>query len=249
MGKDKQYNQKICSIFIGDKELKYILTRSSRKTIGIAIEKNGSVKVTSPTKVSENYINQLLQQKSEWIVKKLKECETSTAKTKKTKVFEEGESFSYLGKEYKLKLFNSSTLKKPAVRLNGENIVIAFPNNLEAEKLREALKQWYVVQFKLIIAERIKHYSSMIGVLPKRITIREQKTRWGSCSARGNISFNWKLIMAPLETLDYVVVHELCHMREMNHSKEFWKLVEGIFPQYKKCRVWLKENGDTLSIE
>ena len=249
MEKDKQYNEKICSIFIGGKELKYILKRSSRKTIGIAIEKNGSVKVISPTKVSENYINQLLQQKSDWIVKKLKEFETRTFKIKKSKEFEEGESFSYLGKEYKLKLFNSSTLKKPVVRLNGENLIIAFPNRIEAEKLREALKQWYVVQFKLIIAERVKHYSSIIGVIPKKITIREQKTRWGSCSARGNINLNWKLIMASLEVLDYVVIHELCHMREMNHSKEFWKLVEGVFPQYKKCRAWLKENGDALSIE
>jgi predicted metal-dependent hydrolase len=247
--KQKQHNQKVCRIYIGDQELKYILTRSSRKTIGIAIEKTGLVKVTSPTKISESYINQLLQEKSKWILKKLKDFENRTDKKNKSKVFEDGESFSYLGKEFKLKLFSSSTLKKPTVRLNGENIVIAYPNSIDTGKLREALKQWYIVQFKLVIAERVKYYSTILNVLPKKITIREQKTRWGSCSARGNINFNWKLIMASLEIIDYVVIHELCHMREMNHSKEFWKLVEGLFPQYKKCKAWLKENGDLLSIE
>jgi len=246
---DRQHNQKSCSILIGDKELKYILTRSSRKTIGITIEKNGLVKVTSPLRVSESYIKQLLQKKSAWILKKLVELETRVAKINKAKLFEEGESFNYLGKEFKLKLFRSSNLKKPTIRLVGENLELALPKSFEPEKIMNALKLWYIEQFKLIIEERVKHYSAIIGVLPQKITIREQKTRWGSCSARGNINLNWKLIMASLEVLDYVVIHELCHMREMNHSKEFWKLVEGVFPQYKKCRVWLKENGDFLSIE
>jgi predicted metal-dependent hydrolase len=246
---DRKYNQKVCSILIGDKELKYILTRSSRRTVGIAIEKSGLVKVSSPAKVSESYINQLLLKKSAWILKKLVELETREAKSNKPKVFEEGESFSYLGKEFKLKLYRSSTLKKPIVKLDGDNILIRLPINFEAENIKKALKLWYIEKFKLIIEERVKHYSEIIGVHPQKITIREQKTRWGSCSGRGNINFNWKLIMASLEVLDYVVIHELCHMREMNHSEKFWKLVEGIFPQYKKCRVWLKEKGDQLSIE
>jgi len=246
---DKQHNQKACSIIIGNKELKYILTRSSRKTIGITIEKNGLVKVTSPARVSESYINQLMQKKAPWIQRKLVELETRVAKTSKAKVFEEGESFSYLGKDFNLKLFRSSNLKKSTVRLDGQNLVITLPYNFEVERLKNVLKLWYVEQFKLVIEERVKHYSAIIGVFPQKITIREQKTRWGSCSARGNINLNWKLIMASLEVLDYVVIHELCHMREMNHSKKFWKLVEGVFPKYKECRSWLKEYGDLLSLE
>lgn len=246
---NKQHNQKVCSILIGDKELKYTLIKSSRKTVGIVIEKNGLVKVTSPLRVSESYINQLLQKKSSWILKKLMEIETRAYKPNKAKVFEEGESFYYLGEEYKLKLIINSNFKKATVKLGGENLVITVPNNFEVEKIKNTLKLWYVDQFKLVIEERVKHYSAIIGVYPQRITIREQKTRWGSCSARGNINLNWKLIMASMEVLDYVVIHELCHMKEMNHSKEFWKLVENVYPQYKKCRVWLKENGDLLSIE
>ncbi|MHB8063687.1 MAG: M48 family metallopeptidase [Ruminiclostridium sp.] len=249
MEKDKKQNHKACSILIGDKELKYTLLRSNRKTVVIAIENDGLVRVTSPARVSENYINQLLQKKSSWILKKLVDVENRVAITNKAKVFEDDESFCYLGKEFKLKLFRSSNIRKPTVSLAGENIVITLPNAYEAEKLNNVLKRWYVEQFRLVIEERVKHYSAIIGVYPQKVTIKEQKTRWGSCSGRGNINLNWKLIMASMEVLDYVIIHELCHMKEMNHSKEFWKLVEGIFPQYKKCRVWLKENGDRLSIE
>lgn len=249
MKNDKQNNPKVCTIPLGNKELQYILTRSSRKTVGIAIEKNGLVKVTSPIRVSETYINELLQKKSSWILKKLSDIETRASKANKAKVFEEGEFYSYLGKEYKLKLVKNSDLKKPTVRLENENLIITLPNNFEAEKIKDILKLWYVKQFKHVIEDRIKYYSSIIGVFPQKITIREQKTRWGSCSAKGNINLNWKLIMAPLEVLEYVVIHELCHMKEMNHSKKFWNLVENIFPQHKKYRAWLKDNGDNLGIE
>ncbi len=249
MKNDKKCIPKLCSIQIDNRELKYILTKSSRKTVGITIEQNGTVKVTSPFHVSENYINELLQRKSHWIIKKLNNIEIRAVKANKAKRFEEGEHFRLLGKEYRLKLYRSGTLKKPTIRLIDDNIIIAAPENAEVDKLKDSLKLWYIKQFKLVIADRIKYYSSIIDVCPKKITVREQKTRWGSCSSKGNINLNWKLIMASIEVLDYVVVHELCHMREMNHTKEFWKLVEGVLPQYKTCRVWLKENGDLLSIE
>ncbi|HEY5585926.1 MAG TPA: SprT family zinc-dependent metalloprotease [Ruminiclostridium sp.] len=249
MKKNKQNTPKVCTILLADRELQYTLKRSSRRTVGIAIEKNGLVKVACPNYTSESYINQLLLNKMQWILEKLANIEAKESKTKKAKVFEDGEYFSYLGKEYKLKLVGSIDLKRPTVWLEDENFVITLPINFEKEKIRNSLKLWYVERFKLLIEERINNYSKIIGVYPQRITIREQKTRWGSCSAKGNLNFNWKLIMASLEVLDYVVIHELCHMKEMNHSKEFWKLVEYIFPQYKKCRAWLKENGDLLSLE
>jgi len=246
---DKQIYPKICTTPLGSRDLQYILTRSSRKTVGIAIERNGLVKVTSPLRVSESYINDLLQKKANWIIKKLENIETRVSKANKARGFEEGEFFSYLGKEYKLILVRSSDLKKPTVSLEDEELIITIPNDFQAQRLKEVLKIWYIKRFKLVIEDRIKYYSSIIGVFPQKITIKEQKTRWGSCSAKGNINLNWKLIMAPLEVLDYVVIHELCHMKQMNHSKEFWKLVELVFPMYKRCRVWLKENGDLLCIE
>lgn len=95
--------------------------------------------------------------------------------------------------------------------------------------------------------KRVSHYAHMLGVTYGKISIRDQKTRWGSCSSEGNLSFNWRLILAPPDVLDYVVIHELCHRKEMNHSKEFWALVESLMPHYKECRKWLKKNGRDLT--
>lgn len=97
-----------------------------------------------------------------------------------------------------------------------------------------------------ILRERTEYFAGQMGVSFGRITIRDQKTRWGSCSARGNLNFNWRLILAPLEVLDYVVVHELAHRREMNHSDRFWKQVESVLPDYTWRKAWLKKNGDLL---
>ena len=97
--------------------------------------------------------------------------------------------------------------------------------------------------------KRVSHYARMLGVTYGKISIRDQKTRWGSCSSEGNLSFNWRLILAPPDVLDYVVIHELCHRKEMNHSKEFWALVESLMPKYKERRKWLRENGNNLTLD
>lgn len=99
-----------------------------------------------------------------------------------------------------------------------------------------------------IFEAKVAYYNQFTGGNYTSITIRDQKTRWGSCSGRGTLSFNWRLILAPPEILDYVVVHELCHLTHMNHSKEFWELVESVIPDYKTKRKWLKENGHTLRL-
>lgn len=249
VGKDIPNNRKFLCTQFGDKELKYILTRSNRKTIGITIDKNGLVKVASPLRVSQDYINQLLQEKSSWIQKKINELTIRSTNTNCPKIFEDGEKFLYLGEVFELKIHRSSINKKANVRIQDKFIVIEVPIDFSSEKIKDKLREWYIKKFKLIIAERINYYSQMIGVFPNNVTIREQKTRWGSCSNRGNINLNWKLIMASLEIIDYVIIHELCHMKVMNHSKEFWKIVEVYSPHYKSYREWLKHNGDMLSIE
>ena len=94
-----------------------------------------------------------------------------------------------------------------------------------------------------VIPERVEYFAEMMNVTYGRITIREQKTRWGSCSSEKNLNFNWKLILAPPEVLNYVVIHELCHLKEMNHSKAFWDEVEKVMPEYETYKLWLKENG------
>ncbi len=110
--------------------------------------------------------------------------------------------------------------------------------NMTEAELKELVESAYRV-----IPERVKHYAEIVGVDYGRITIRHQKTRWGSCSSKGNLSFNVALMRVPLEILDYVVVHELCHRKEMNHSRNFWKEVENVIPDYRKCEKWLKDNA------
>jgi len=111
---------------------------------------------------------------------------------------------------------------------------------------RKALEKRYRQAAREYIPSRVAYYERIIGVTHDSIRIRDQKTRWGSCSAKGNLNFNWRLMLAPPRVLDYVVVHELCHRKEMNHSKAFWNAVETVLPDYKQLKKWLKDNGHSL---
>ena len=113
----------------------------------------------------------------------------------------------------------------------------------EQISISEEVRREGIERAKRIFPERTAYFAKRMGVDYGRITIREQKTRWGSCSSKGNLNFNWKLILAPPEVLDYVVVHELCHLKEMNHSKAFWDEVGKVMPEYETYKLWLKENG------
>lgn len=122
----------------------------------------------------------------------------------------------------------------------------ALPHSDLTQQQRTALETRYRKAAKEYFAARVAYYESIIGVTHNSISIRDQKTRWGSCSSNGNLNFNWRLMLAPPRVLDYVVVHELCHRKEMNHSKAFWHTVEMVLPDYKELRKWLRENGRTL---
>lgn len=113
---------------------------------------------------------------------------------------------------------------------------------------RQALEKRYRQAAREYIPKRVSYYAQMLGVTYGTIRIAQQKTRWGSCSSSGTLSFHWKLMLAPPRVLDYVVVHELCHRKEMNHSPRFWALVEEILPDYKELRKWLAEHGSTLDV-
>ena len=140
--------------------------------------------------------------------------------------------------------------KEPWIRTNLEKMKRRQEQLQEAERntmlLTGAELQTLANQAVKVIPERTAYYAPIIGVTYGRITIRCQKTRWGSCSSKGNLNFNCLLMLAPPEVLDYVVVHELCHRKEMNHSKSFWKEVEKVMPDYREAVRWLKENGVEL---
>ena len=119
-------------------------------------------------------------------------------------------------------------------------------DSMKIQPLSEAEQRLYRDKAREIFEQKVSYYARMMGVSYGRIAIRDQKTRWGSCSGEGNLNFNWRLIFAPAGVLDYVVVHELAHRKEMNHSPRFWKVVEDTMPEYRKYQKWLKENGRGL---
>lgn len=122
------------------------------------------------------------------------------------------------------------------------------PSEKEKTPSEKRLESIYKEAAREYFPKRTAHYARLLGVTYGKISIRDQKTRWGSCSSTGNLSFNWRLILAPPNVLDYVVVHELCHRKEMNHSPGFWELVESLMPDYRKYRKWLKDNGESLTL-
>ena len=119
-------------------------------------------------------------------------------------------------------------------------------DSMKIQPLSEAEQRLYRDKARDIFEQKVSYYARMMGVSYGRIAIRDQKTRWGSCSGEGNMNFNWRLIFAPAGVLDYVVVHELAHRKEMNHSPRFWRVVEDTMPEYRKYQKWLKENGRGL---
>lgn len=216
-----------------------------RKTMAIRVEPSRTVTVFAPMGSSRKDIIKNVQKSAPWIVKKLQAF--NSVEPYRPKQFVNGERFLYLGTEYPLKITPSASLKRAAVRLEADVIEVRIDEGEEAA-IKEALEKWYRKEAKRIIPERVEHYRSIIGKTPGRVVVKEQKKRWGSCSSRGNLNFNWKIVMAPLPVLDYIVVHEMCHLIHLNHSREFWSLVERILPDYLRCKDWLQNSYFTLNI-
>jgi len=228
----------------------YELTKTKRKTIGIIVDKNGKVKVHAPSYVSDRQIREVVQKKADWIIKKVNEIAEKNLNSV-YRQFVNGEKFLFLGKECTLEIAEKD-LGKPEVLLKGDTIVVYISRELSVESRRQTIKEvlikWYRQRFAEIVKERIEKHSVRLKAAPRKVVVKDQKTIWGSCSKKGNINLNWRLIMAPLHVIDYVVVHELCHLKFMNHSKDFWNLVESIQPSCYENRKWLKANGHRLEI-
>lgn len=198
----------------------YKLVRSDRKTLGIYVLPGGKVEVRAPRRTAIGYINDFVEKKQAWISDRINEL------SKEKRVIAPDTQVFIFGTPYIIKI------GKPRI----ENSILYVRESLvkdDAEGLMRELA-------RRIITERTKQLSVDTGIIPKSVKITRAKTRWGSCSADGKININWRLIMGDAELADYVIVHELCHIRHHNHSKEFWKEVEGILPNYKNTREKLK---------
>jgi predicted metal-dependent hydrolase len=203
------------------------------------------VVVKAPVFLSNGEIDRFVCQKENWIRKKREEILNRNQSAPKVS-YVDGEKILYQGVYYTLQIEINPALKKGRIKANLEEKKILMELAFEEENRREILLSWYVHMAGNVIAERVAYHQAFVKENINRITIKDQKTRWGSCSTRHNLNFNWRLILAKPEILDYVVVHEMCHLLHMDHSKEFWREVERILPDYRTSENWLKENGSTL---
>ncbi len=214
--------------------MNYKLKYTKRKTIGIRISSLEGVVVTAPINCPIREIEKVLKEKEGWIIKSLKEVEVELTAEQ---LMGEGGSLLYLGSYYPLRLRYSS-LRSSLVTLNeGEaelrlSALLQFHEDERKLAVIKELKAWYRERAYEYLKERLDYYSLMVGVEYNALTIKDVKSRWGSCSSKGNINLDIKLMLLPPELIDYIVLHEVCHLKEMNHSKKYWSLVENHMADY-----------------
>lgn len=160
----------------------------------------------------------------------------------KVKVYEHGELCLYLGDNYRLEIVPDIDIKQDHVLIDGNKLII-YVKQHEDERIKQALKRFYYQKCKALVESRIRYYQSSFKIKPRSIRISDNKSRWGSCDSNLQLTFNWKLAMAPLEVIDYIVVHEMCHMVHLNHDRSFWRLVGKMLPDYEERECWLAQSG------
>jgi predicted metal-dependent hydrolase len=223
-------------------QIKYKIIKKNKKHIGIKITNEGMVIVTVPFEISDEIINNVIRTKEKWILDKLRLLNERKDKSNK-KLFESGEYFLYLGRKVQLYICYDNEDKTSVKMQDGKlNVFINSIIGKEEKIIRELIINFYKEEAKKILKHRTYFYSKLMNISPKNIIVKAQKTIWGSCSSKGNINYNYRIIMASIEIVDYVVVHELCHLIHMNHSKEYWNTVRSIMPDYEIRKLWLKNN-------
>jgi predicted metal-dependent hydrolase len=236
----------------GTKRIEYSIKRGRRKkTVAINIAPTAQVIVLAPDSLSREKIKRIVKKKARWIFEK-QEFFKRLTELFPEKEFVSGEQILYLGRKYRLKIKEVHNECSSIPSLVGRRIFVTINKHLDTEEkkvvIKNALIKWYFSKSAEMIKQRIKRYCKQIDIIPSEIKIKDQKKRWGSCSNNGVLRFNWRIAMAPVSIIDYIVVHELCHLKVKNHSSDFWRLVSLILPDYEKRREWLKNNTPLFSL-
>jgi len=206
------------------------------------IRADNRVEVLAPSRMPASLIDEFVQQKRAWVAKKLHFNQEVRA-AYIPKQFQGGEIFNLLGQSYSLNVLQAER----SVQISGHELLVSHPSP-EPETVCHQITRWYRQQAESYIQPRSDHFSAMVGKKPRSIGTKAYKSRWGSCHHDGRIYINWRLIMAPAWVMDDVIVHELCHLIHPNHSKQFWSLLQSIYPDHTAAKSWLKINSLTLSL-
>lgn len=237
---------------LGEASLEIVRT-NRRKTISFEVRPK-AVRILAPKRLRESELSVLLDKRLAWISRKLQEV--SQKKESTSPLYCSGESLLFKGKKVSLVFESCSTLSVARqsydrVKLKDDQLILLLPKDLSDEDksswARRFVRQWYWEQAKSYMIDRTHHYAQKIGVKPLSLGFYDYKARWGTCTSKGDITYNPRLIMAPESVIDYVIVHELCHLIELNHSRAFWRLVSTHYPAYLWAKNWLKQEGFCLA--
>lgn len=230
----------------GSRIITFNLIYRKRKTMSIEVETTGEVTVIAPVGTSTDDIVEKVKSRAGWIVSKQYESKfINDTKIKREAV--SGESYMYLGRNYSLDIRVDENIDNISVKLfQGKFVVNTYIK--DEDLIKKAMENWYREKTLAKVKERVSYYSSYFNNEVTTVKVKEQKKRWASCTSKNELLFNWRCVMAPVFVLDYIVVHEMCHMEYKNHSKDFWNRVYAVMPDYEVRKSWLKNNGIKMDI-
>ena len=218
------------------------IKRSKRKTLSLQIDEQGNIIVYAPIHTPKVFINQFIHKHQDWInkhISKIQQRDISFVRKK----FVNNEKFLFLGEKYPLLITYTAEIN--SVSFDKTNFYL----NPDTANPLSVFEAWYKEQAYIIFHKQVKDFSTIMKLSPTDIKLSSAKTRWGSCNSKNVIRLNWKLVMAPIEIINYVIIHELAHIKEKNHSKKFWSIVEKYDINYKQHRQWLKGQGYLLDLQ
>lgn len=214
------------------------VVRSRRRTISIEVRRDASLVVRAPYTVSSSVIEGFLHEKRGWISRKQG---LARERVRVEKQFVDGEEFLYLGRSYKLSIVENG---QQPISFDGRFLL----SREHAVEGRRRFIEWYRGEARRLLPERVERFAAAAGLSYQCVRITSALTRWGSCGVKGSLNFSWRLMMLPPHIIDSIVVHEVAHLDVRNHSQRFWRRVEDIFPDYRECDRWLRENDHRLSL-
>lgn len=237
-------------LLLGDQLIGYALHRATRRTIGFLVNQDG-LAVRAPRGLDQSHIDAALRMKASWILRKLADQGERLRQLDASRPhWQHGMELPYLGERLRIELQPELPIGPGAARLisaapDGATtpvLQLRLAADSEPARIRHAVQGWLQEQARQLFTERCRHYASRMNVQPRRLALSSARTRWGSANSEGHLRLNWRLIHHAPATIDYVVVHELAHLREMNHSPAFWAIVAAVLPDYETQRIVLKNN-------
>ncbi|MFA5866861.1 MAG: SprT family zinc-dependent metalloprotease [Actinomycetota bacterium] len=226
------------------------VVHSKRKnSVGFSVKWPDILIVSAPRSLMKNKLEEMVNDRQDWAEKRLAKLATDYCRLKLPKYYAGGELFPYLGQNYLLTVVVSGRSARPKCVLSDQRFVVEIKQSddeVQSDLVKKALDKWYRRQAEAEIGQAVERWSQVIGKAPLSVRIRNQRSRWGSCSRKGSVNFNWRLVMLPPDMLDYVVVHELYHLKQPDHSPRFWSLLEKTVPDFKQKRKRLREYSPYL---